>query len=95
MHVSYISGQSNVSDHCRKFVFSEPSGAECQSKCTDHKHDHVCHECEQITEIIQHIEEVVDEFDWTHTNLEHGGIVFQLQQAVSHINEWKKASPSK
>ena len=72
-----------MADHCRQYALSDKNDEDYQSECDDHVHDHLCHDCEQLNEVLDHIRQSVEESG----REDYDDILFTLNHSVSHIKE--------
>ena len=80
----HISEQATVKDHCKIFALSDKE--DCfKSTCT-HVHDNMCQNCEQISEILTSIQQLVQKGNSVNKDIN----VYKIDQAVLNITAWKQ-----
>ena len=55
----HVAKTSSVPDHCRQYALSDPLDSDYQSSCDDHTHEDICDRCEELTTVLQEIEEAI------------------------------------
>ena len=81
---------SSVPDHCRQYALSDPLDRDYQSSCDDHTHQAICDRCEELTTVLQEIEEAIRKMP-THSVSEDTTqeLLFVFDQTKNNILAWK------
>lgn len=85
-----MSKTSSVPDHCRQYALSDPLDSDYQSSCDDHTHQDICDRCEELTTVLQKIEEAIRKMP-THSVSDDTiqELLFVFEQAKNNILAWK------
>ena len=85
-----MSKTSSVPDHCRQYALSDPLDSDYQSSCDDHTHQDICDRCEELTTVLQKIEEAISKMP-AHSVSEDTTqeLLFVFDQAKNNILAWK------
>ena len=81
--------ESPCADHCLKFGLSDPKNADFNETCA-HEHITRCHQCDSISTRINKIERAIKHEGLTfYSEEQQGDIVYDFEQAVKAVNQWK------
>lgn len=82
----HVSKNCTVADHCRNYALSSPNDKDYQTIC-DHSHDDNCDRCQDLSSVIQEIEQGLDQAAFSKDAKEE--LTFVISTAKSNINAWK------
>ena len=81
--------ESKCPDHCRAFALSDSNNTDYRTVCS-HSHDHVCHDCEALKEVIQDIQSAIGKCSSKINDKEkENDLRYQADAAAAKIREWK------
>ena len=80
---------SSVPDHCRQYALSDPRDKDYQSSC-DHEHQDTCQRCEDLTIVLQEIEEGIQNMSANNVSEDtREELLFVYDQSKQNILAWK------
>ena len=81
--------ESPCPDHCLKFGLSDPKNADFNETCA-HEHITRCHQCDSISTCTNKIERAIKHEGLTfYSEEQQEDIVYDIEQAVKAVNQWK------